>query len=871
MKRKLYLITSLQLICIMIANAQTNPVNQLIVYFKTGVTRIPPSDSAANITSTNIQNVLHTYSIPYSNVLATFPSFNESDTVNSEIGESSRQMDRARAFTITLTLIDSTNKANCLNALNTLSEVLFAYQNTLTIGDVAPNDQYYSQQWGLNNPFYSGKDIHAQAAWDIYKGNPNSIIAIIDYGVDNTQNDLSAKINGGDQGFSILTAPGIQVSHGTAVAGIAAASTNNTTGIAGVDWYAKIYPKHAISSPGETPVKSDADVAQGIIDAVNYSPNVWTLNNSYENDMGYDQHGAGIPGAYSVLIRSAFAWAYRNNRVSIASMGNFQVLYDAGDPSRYANHTSYPAGFNTGIISVGGTKTTDEIMQQSAQAPYIDVVAPGNSIYTTNFNNAYIPFSGTSAAAPYVSGIASLIKGYNPSLANDDIEQIIDLSTDHLPTPQSNFSNTYGNGRVNAQKALQSLQSPNTLQHLSATGGTVYSTTANETRIFLGVPNFADAAYIVKRSEVRKTITLPSMCSTIGVWGRGVGTTGYREENGRCFGEGICEIVPGTLTSTNATLRTYVYEIWGINGQYYGFSPSTAANTVFQYTILGVATPTTINGDNTVCTTSNNYTIPNLPVGATVQWQVTPSGIATINTPNNSQTTLTQSGNGIITLTAIISNACGGQIIISKQNIQVGTYSHSQYTIYSNPSPICFGYNAQFGPLAGQIPNATSYSWIYPSGGLTYVSGQGTRVITLKVPIYNPNQTGGDVGLGVGNPCGVSSYFPLTHFNYSGCSCCAFSSFNITASPNPATNNINVSLSDAIDTAITTPVRMIESQGKTILTLYDFNTTMVVKQWTHSEVSSNNYNLNLDGLNKGVYVLQVDRDTHSKVTKIIVE
>jgi hypothetical protein len=276
-----------------------------------------------------------------------------------------------------------------------------------------------------------------------------------------------------------------------------------------------------------------------------------------------------------------------------------------------------------------------------------------------------------------------------------------------------------------------------------------------------------------------------------------------------------------------------------------------------------------MSGQTTICN-SSIFTIPGLQRGAAVTWTASPSGIVNI-TPSGSSATLSPVGSGQITLSANIGNACSGNVNVLYKTIQVGTYTHSQYTIYSNPSPVCYGHNAQFGPLAGQVPNATSYSWIYPSGGLTYVSGQGTRVITLKVPIYNPNQTGGDVGLAVGNACGVSSYFPLTHFNYSGCSCCTFSSFNIVASPNPATNNINISLSDVVDTSVTSPMRIIDSQGKTLMSLYDFNTSILVKQWTYNEVTNNNYNLNIADLKRGVYVLQVDRDNHAKVTKIIIE
>jgi len=107
--------------------AQVNFNTQLIVYFKTGVQRVPPSNTSANITSGTILNLLSSYGIPPSNVVPSFSSFNEADTVNSEIGESSRQMDRAKVFTITIT--NPATKQNLLNALNANGEVLYAESN----------------------------------------------------------------------------------------------------------------------------------------------------------------------------------------------------------------------------------------------------------------------------------------------------------------------------------------------------------------------------------------------------------------------------------------------------------------------------------------------------------------------------------------------------------------------------------------------------------------------------------------------------------------------------------------------------------------------------------------------------------------------
>lgn len=647
--------------------AQVDLNNQLIVYFKSGVQRVPPLNTSANITSGTILNLLGSYGIPPSNVVPSFSSFNEADTVSSEMGESSRQMNRAKIFTVTIT--NPATKQNLLNALNANSEVLYAESNGELTTNLIPVDGRFNQQWGLRNLAVPNADIHAVPAWDIFTGNPNAIIAVIDNGVDGAHNDLNAKILGGDAGFAILTDGfGRQFSHGSHVAGIAAAVTNNgnNNGVAGVDWQARIHSKNIFDGNG------DPDITQSIIDAVNFNANVWTLTNSWGM---LNQNGT--PGRYSVTVRSAFAQAYRNNRVQCIAMGNHQQTNQ--------NVVAYPAGFNSGIIAVGATDDHDNIASFSAQGPHIDVSAPGVGIWSTNFNNGYIDLSGTSMATPFVAGLASLLKGFNTTLANDDIEQIIRLTADDVNAANGfpGFDNQMGTGRINALRALQSLQAPNTLFHWNKTGGTVFSTTGNETKIFLGVPGLSDAAYIVKRSEIRANVTFPTaMCSMVGGWGRGVGTTGYREEQGRSFGEGICEVVAGTLTNTSATLRTWIYEVWGINGQYLGNYPNTAANTVFQYTVLGVPGPSTIIGDNIICNTSNPYVIPNLPVGSTVTWSALPANMVQFSCTTCPQPTLTRYGTGTITLSATVSG-CAGQppLMLSKSNIKVGAPNISTYQV----------------------------------------------------------------------------------------------------------------------------------------------------------------------------------------------
>lgn len=224
-------------VCKLISYSQANFNNQIIVYFKTGVQRVLPANNTSIITSPNILNVLSNYGVPTSNVLPSFPEFNASDTINAEVGENSRQMNRAKVFTITVT--NSTTKNNLITALNNLSEVLYVESNGTISNNLIPIDTRFGQQWGMRNTIVPGSDIHVEQAWDIFTGNPNAIIAIIDNGVDANHNDLNAKILGGDNNFQItLDNLGRQISHGSHVAGIAAAITNNNNnnGVAGVDW-----------------------------------------------------------------------------------------------------------------------------------------------------------------------------------------------------------------------------------------------------------------------------------------------------------------------------------------------------------------------------------------------------------------------------------------------------------------------------------------------------------------------------------------------------------------------------------------------------------------------------------------------------------
>ncbi|MEW5843597.1 MAG: S8/S53 family peptidase [Bacteroidota bacterium] len=545
--------------------AQSNPSKEILVYFTSGVERAP-AGQPATVRSSAIQRILMRFNIDQSRLVSAFPDFNEADTLKTTLeGRTVKLPNMAKIFKIHVP--PGTARESVIDSLKKIPNVLFVEPNGTSVPLGDSNDQYYGYQWGLKNVQNGVRqqaDIKAPEAWNVYTGSPSSIIGIIDYGVDGTHPDLSGKVSGDAQSTMY---------HGTHVAGIATAKTNNTTGVAGVDWNAQLLSKNIETS-------DDAGIYQRIIDAVNYSLSVNVLNNSW----ALVQSQYDLSPRYSTTVRFAFAYLYKMNRVATCANGNYQL--------QYPNQTYYPAGFGQGIIAVGATDASDQIANFSQVNNAIDVSAPGVSILSTFRNGVtfsdpnYEYLSGTSMATPFVTGIASLIKGYNPNLYNDDIENIIQISADKVAGMNGqNWTDHYGYGRVNAYKALQFLQAPYQLSQLSAYGGSDLGGSDYYLLIIYGASGLADGRYAVKRHEVRKTVYFTPQYDHY-VWGRGVGTNGWSMEAPN-YAMGSCEVVPGTVTASSAELRTYVYEVWTVLGQWIGWYPTTASNVSLNYTVLG--------------------------------------------------------------------------------------------------------------------------------------------------------------------------------------------------------------------------------------------------------------------------------------------
>ncbi len=286
-----------------------------------------------------------------------------------------------------------------------------------------PDDPLWGYQWNMNK-------IDAPQAWDITTGWTTTTIAIVDTGINGTHEDLTGKVTAGyDFIRDVPLAPNANSDdyspyyHGTHVAGIAGAQTDNGLGVAGVAWGAQLMPVKVLDSSGNG---TYSGVANGIIWAVDHGAPI--LNISLGGD--YD----------SLTLHDAVRYAYQQGTVQVAAAGN----------NLSSSQELYPGAY-TETIAVSATDGGDNYVYPSTLKDYIDVAAPGVWVYSTQ-GNGYGYLSGTSMATPHVSGLAALVWSVFPTYTHTQVQEHIERTADDLGEP--GWDQRYGWGRINAYRAV---------------------------------------------------------------------------------------------------------------------------------------------------------------------------------------------------------------------------------------------------------------------------------------------------------------------------------------------------------------------------------------------------------------------------------
>ncbi len=314
-----------------------------------------------------------------------------------------------------------------------------------------PNDPYFSLQWSLYNPGYNRADIKAVEAWRLHTGNKKVIIAILDTGINYKHPDLARNIwtnpdevpgndkdddnngfiddvHGWDFAYDTKD-PADRNFHGTHVAGIIGAVTNNKTGIAGIMHHVSLMAVKGIKDQGWG---YTSDLIAGIYYAVDNGAKI--INASWGG------------GGYLDAMIEALDYAKQHEVIFVAAAGNFRRNND--------ENPFYPASYpGENIVSVGATNNRDSIAVFSHYGRFtVDLFAPGQSIISTALGRSYRYGTGTSMAAPHVAGTLGLLHAADPSM---HYREYIDILLNNVERKPYMEGNCVTGGRLDAYKALR--------------------------------------------------------------------------------------------------------------------------------------------------------------------------------------------------------------------------------------------------------------------------------------------------------------------------------------------------------------------------------------------------------------------------------
>jgi len=363
------------------------------------------------------------------------------------------------------------------------------------------NDPHFNVQWGLRNTDgnHPGIDIKACEAWQLSTGS-NVVVAIIDDGIKLDHLDLEANIH--PLSYDVFNGSSPQILrefHGTRCAGVLGAVQNNNEGLSGVAPNCEIM---SISCPG-----------------LNNSPmpsHPWLLANGI--DWAWENGADVISNSWSHDDFDVTPWPITDaiNRATTLGRGGkgCVVVHSAGNIIKpNINHVLYPATLPN-VIAVGAIRCNGERHGSSRYGNHLNVVAPGENIFTTEWDGGYRNnFEYTSSACPHVSGIAALILSVKPELNWQQVRYAIESTCQKVNEgiyypynqnpnyPNGTWNNELGYGLVNAYAAVHSVLCSNNLPIVS--GAITQNTTWNTNMLAIGTITIQSGATLTITSQVK--------------------------------------------------------------------------------------------------------------------------------------------------------------------------------------------------------------------------------------------------------------------------------------------------------------------------------------------------------------------------------
>ena len=343
--------------------------------------------------------------------------------------------------------------------LQSLPFVEFAEPNHIVSIATSPNDPEFPQLWGLFNTTAPGADIGVGSAWKVTTGSASQVVGMVDTGIDYNHPDLAANIwkapakftvtIGGksitcpanSQGFNAITDtcdPLDDNKHGTHVSGIVGATGNNAAGVVGVNWKVRLMGLKFLDKSGSGTMANAIKAIEFAIQAKQVfastkGADVRVLSNSW------------AVTAYSSALLNQINRANTHNMLFVAAAGNNNTNTDS--------KPYYPASYTAAnVVAVAATTKVDEkALFSNYGAKSVDLGAPGAGILSTIRGGKYAAYSGTSMAAPHVSGAAALVLSKCP-MTTADLKKLLLGSVKPLP---SLAGITVTGGRLDVNAAIK--------------------------------------------------------------------------------------------------------------------------------------------------------------------------------------------------------------------------------------------------------------------------------------------------------------------------------------------------------------------------------------------------------------------------------